>query len=476
MSREQTGPAPDLPQQDAYTPPMRHAAVLLMLLLAACSSPSGDSGTADTTPTAAPAPAPAPPARLETAAVQGVLDAWLEAQNAGNFEAYGAQYAAKFFGVKRSGSREYRYDRDGWLADRHRMFRKPMRVGATDVVIKPASTSAVVRFTQTWASGSYEDVGPKQLVVVKEDGALRVAREEMLSSEILREAGRNESVIEFGWVEKIGEQSWVLIGDAPDDLTGPPILMAESPTTGAFKVPDEAAGGRVGSSVTLYGPKGQCPGRLVEPMVMARIHPHWGQAQFWDDEGVSDSGKAGEALSMGTEQLWMRFEPTSGGCSGRWAVDAGVKPPHVYREDMRILGRVGQLALDEFKQMEGYIAVQRSFEAEGHTGAWDVYDGASVQVQGFTHPSGAEVVTVIANAGYGCGDWDGSWWSIWTVRGDKLEQVTDLNRTGVWAYGFDSILDIDQDGVPEVEIDGRVIDSEGEVLIDASVPSFDCSC
>ena len=114
---------------------------------------------------------------------------WLGAQNEGSYEAYSASYASRFFGIKRSGPRVYQYDREGWLVDRKRMFRKAVTVEADEVAIATSRSTAQLRFIQTWSSGTYSDVGPKQLVFVKEGDELRITREEMLSSKVLREGG-----------------------------------------------------------------------------------------------------------------------------------------------------------------------------------------------------------------------------------------------------------------------------------------------
>ncbi len=458
---------------------MRRLTLAFVLLLAACSSPSETTDVAPSTPAAAAAtPAPPPPPKLETAAVQGVLDAWLAAQNGGDFDAYSATYAGKFFGIKRSGPREYRFERDGWLADRKRMFRKPFKVEAGNVVIKPASTSATVQFIQTWASGTYEDVGPKQLVVVKEGGALRIAREEMLQSKILHDATQSDGeVVELGWVEQLdGKNTWVLVDDEMAEWDGTPVLMAESPATAGVRVADSAAGGKVGSAITLHGPDGACPGRLVEPTVVSRFHPHWGQMEFWEQENVSDAAKADEIMGMGPTQLWMKFVPSEGSCSGEWAVDTGMPGPLVYSEDSALAARVGGKAVEAFKQQEGFEAVQREFEESDLSGRWEEYDGASIAVTGYSHPSGAAAVIVSATSGYGCGDWEGTWWSVWAVDGDNLRLLTDAKETPIWVWSFDSVLDVDRDGTPELELDGKVVDAKGETLIDATVPSFDCPC
>src|SRR5688572_6645394 len=79
---------------------------VLLLISPACSRPSGETlpgGSEPASAAAVPAPpqqpAPAPPpdvvatAPLTEAAVRGLLDAWLEAQNRGDFAAYEKLYA-----------------------------------------------------------------------------------------------------------------------------------------------------------------------------------------------------------------------------------------------------------------------------------------------------------------------------------------------------------------------------------------------
>lgn len=134
-------------------------ALLLGLLLAAPAA-------ADTSATSGPAEA------------RALMQAWLDAQNKGDFAAYQALYAAGFSGIRRSGGRKVSLDRAGWLRDRARMFKKPMVVAASEVRAGPLRLD----FVQSWQSGSYKDTGRKQLVLTREGGALRIVREEMLES------------------------------------------------------------------------------------------------------------------------------------------------------------------------------------------------------------------------------------------------------------------------------------------------------
>src|SRR5690606_5510740 len=53
-----------------------------------------------------------------------------------------------------------------------------------DIAVRVSGASASVELRQTFAQGTFKDEGPKRLVVVKEGGALRIAREEMLRSTV----------------------------------------------------------------------------------------------------------------------------------------------------------------------------------------------------------------------------------------------------------------------------------------------------
>lgn len=114
-----------------------------------------------------------------------LLAKWVAAQNAGDADAYQTMYAATFEGVRRSGKKATTFDRAGWIADRTKMFKKPMQVAATGATVTMAGAKATVRFTQTWGSGSYRDTGTKEIVLVLDAAEPRIAREEMLDSKVL---------------------------------------------------------------------------------------------------------------------------------------------------------------------------------------------------------------------------------------------------------------------------------------------------
>ncbi len=72
------------------------------------------------------------------------------------------------------------------MDDRGKMFKRPMKVTAESYRFKADGDALVVTFLQTWSSGKYSDQGDKQIRIVREAGALRIAREEMLFSEVVK--------------------------------------------------------------------------------------------------------------------------------------------------------------------------------------------------------------------------------------------------------------------------------------------------
>lgn len=123
------------------------------------------------------------PATPDEATVRALVARWLDAQNKGDFPAYRALYAASFHGIRRSGGRTVVLDHAGWLRDRERMFKKPMKVVATDLRMTREGAFLQATFVQEFSSGTYADRGRKQIDVAVIAGVPVIAREELLESQ-----------------------------------------------------------------------------------------------------------------------------------------------------------------------------------------------------------------------------------------------------------------------------------------------------
>jgi hypothetical protein len=115
-----------------------------------------------------------------------LLEIWLTCQNTGNLTIYRTLYADDFMGVRKSGSRTVTLDLNGWIKDRTRMFKSRMNVSISDVRIKEDSEGVHLIFTQNFKQGSYQDVGLKRMLLSRSSGRMKIEREEMLNSDLIK--------------------------------------------------------------------------------------------------------------------------------------------------------------------------------------------------------------------------------------------------------------------------------------------------
>lgn len=480
---------------------------LITLSLIACSAPT-DAPTPAPAPRAATDEAPAAvsaqaPSKLDKEEVHGLLEAWLAAQNEGDFEAYSGLYSSRFYGLKRSGPRTYRFARDGWVQDRQRMFRKPMVVKADQVEITTSSRAAEIRFIQSWSSGSYKDVGPKQLVVTREDGGLRLAREEMLSSKIIdatsAAAGPGDPG-RFLFIEEMEGSLWVLLEEEADAEwgLGQPRLVSREPSIarktadpGQLSTESTSMKGRVVVAYSDFGPV--CKATIGELAVVSRFWPHFGMAQEWSGqftgEVLGDHDVAEEIWGMGPKELWGRLGVVGrGDCSdARWARDASLPEARVWSPAMQVATSMQPTVESAFRKLAGYREIQQEFEksVEHHADArwWDQYDGPGpVQVMAFSDPAaGRTLVAARATAGIGCGQFWGEFWAVWevTAGGGGLTLLTDPRTPGEGLFLPTSVFDLEADGKPELLDEQTLVqpvDGTWQPTLRDRMQSYDCPC
>jgi len=147
---------------------------------------------------------------------------WVAAQNAGSFPRYSALYAPGFTGVRRSKDKTQTFKLAAWLADRKRMFAKPMTVSVSDVSAKETASGIDLSFTQVWASGDYRDLGRKKMTLQRTPAGLRIAREEMVTSWSLARAIRTDDTQEaspddYDPGDTIASRADADCGDCSDD-------------------------------------------------------------------------------------------------------------------------------------------------------------------------------------------------------------------------------------------------------------------
>ena len=412
--------------------------VLVGLGASACTEKPGEPAPSDAPAPAAPSPSaaaptePAEPVAIAEAELKQLLAAWLAAQNSGQFEAYQALYATKFYGVKRAGQREVRFDRAGWLNDRQKMFQKPISVEAREPGFRASTASAEIEFKQQWSSGKFADSGPKRLLVVREGGGLKIAQEEMLRSDLV--ANKSE--------QRAGEFYFTLVLDSgfylslphakvPEQL-GPIAAESGEKNTDVFTVSRTVPDAALDASVSSLKNKrlrleGGCVARVSEFRALTRVVPHFGERDRWTGavEGQEKKGRpmppaqiARAAYALGKPQLFAKLD----GCTeGRFAWVDGARQPLAAEpvEDPDLAER----AQAAFGKLPNVLARQKEFlkQAEHPEGKW-WEEGTEVAI--FKHPkSGQVLVSVLANLRDGCGGFSASEWGIFELKGKALKRV-----------------------------------------------------
>lgn len=484
------------------------AAAIVLLFATACGSRRDEAPR----PASAPAPRPAAPATapagagtsaaraIEDAEVNGLLDAWLAAQNRGDFEAYQALYAQRFHGVRRTRERVVALDRKGWMADRRRMFERPMVVSVDQVTIAKGSTSAIVDVVQSWSSARFADTGPKRFLVVREGGALRIAQEEMLAS---RPASATTELASRGLFPVIAgpTQKVALLGRASGDagkgapgLVTAPNSVPVAAARDATSVPESLAP-LAGTTVRVVGPDGVCEGRLGAVRLVRPLVPHFGTVNHWlgqgDFEGepaMRPAAVAREAWELGTATYYAA-ELTSE-CTGVLAIPSRGEAPVAFAPSAPDASTATSIVEALASSPEG-ARLDRAF-ADLRRELGEDADEASVpngvrsvprerfELQSFGSPARLFVAKLAPD---GCGQMDSvEGLSFFDVR-DGSPRFTGRGSIPERAHVV-AVFDLEGDGVLEAYLEDVIggyryvvrLGAAPGVLVEAEIPYFDCPC
>jgi molybdate transport system substrate-binding protein len=402
-------------------------------------------------------PPPVKKAGLDETAVRDVVTAWLDAQNKGDFAAYQALYAERFGGVKRVGARRWKFDRKGWMKDRERMFGKPMTVTADEIDVHVSTSSAVVRFKQTFEQGRFKDAGDKQLVIAEDKTGLHIGREEMLQSTVVEGPGSTKAR-GFGVLEA-DEHAWIVVGNGGGPTKGTP-AMAKAGTGYDFAVLEDADAldppwqKLIGQAVTFFPSGATCP--IAGYRVLTVLSPHFGTVYEWRGDEDGD----GESENPPLEGQDLVDAVLGGGGASYLVADA---PCGGTGDEVAVLGSAAEwesVPLDDtlakkaraaFRALDEWQTTQDDFrDSYAGKGDWDALDDAVAATTLLRSPDGKHTYAIVgARAGNGCGDFEGSVVELFEVKGTKFVPVAALGTDG--AYDIPStLLDVDADGRPEV--------------------------
>lgn len=380
--------------------------------------------------------------------VRGLLDQWLAAQNRGDFGTYSALYSARFGGLRRSGVRTARFDRTGWLRDRQRMFNAPMSVSIEKLQGFGEASEWVVQFEQHFVSGSYEDVGPKQMIWRREPEGWRIRSEVMHGSAIKSQSGVHATPRErFAWVVEDGVQlsnhpKWEWgqgVGERVGDVYKRAVRVNELP---------DSLRSWLGRKVRLFDDKKErCEAAITGFQLLKRA-----QIDNKNDHELLALSRRAAAESFwglggddGQSLLGTLDQPCKGAL---WARDASLPLPEIWEIQKASipLAKRARTALRESRQCKIPDPEHRPLCKETKI---------SVQtMHGRSH--GQEVTLISANLVLERPSWkEGEpLWGLWKIEGAK--QSLRLVPISIEPLEMEptSVVDLDGDGQPEFLIDG----------------------
>lgn len=419
-------PEPVLPSSRLGT-----LSVAAIACLAACKSKPAAPAEATATTRAAPQAASSPAAstgvspaaaQIPQAEVRAFIERWLAAQNSRDFEAYSRLYGERFMGVKRVGTYSKRFDRAGWLADRKPMFEAGAQVKVSDIELVAGSGASRAIFTQEFASGTFHDVGKKELFLVAAPGGISISKEEMLDSTVSEQAAATESVLAY-------HRDGVVVERGFDERKpkGEPRLRqsgASDPIEIDYAVTPETlsptARAWLGREVTAYTAAGKsCSGKVARFEVRVQAVPHFGMRQAWN--GETDAPKASPAqIARTIQDMAQDHEHFVVGvldraCEGSWASAAPASP---FTPARPVEGALRRAAIAAFRALPAYAQLQKSFVQESKVSdrGWET-DAKLLRVMELRVPNRPALLLVTARTDGGCADFSGSLSALWQLEG-----------------------------------------------------------
>ncbi len=388
-------------------------------------------------------------AAISTTEVLALVQSWVDAQNSGDFDAYSASYARRLTGIKRVGSKVRNYDREGWLKDRKRMFRKEMKVQALKLDVRSTANSASVRFTQNWSSGSFQDTGLKQLIIVFENKALKIAREEMLSSTVVGSTGPQGGLhgsyfraLELdGFILGSAESSWAAEKSILSEKSGKPPYIAIQNTV-PESLPEQYQH-LIGTRVTVQGQDGACQDTIKKLKIVSGNTPHFGyfQNEMGESHKVSDAKLARDIPRMSNGYV-MAVLGTK--CKGMvLQLEAGASSLAVAKlTDNKM---ASDNAWSAFVNTTEYKQFQKEYDTDE-----DLWNGKGAKwhkaptIRVFDDVVGKRTLVVVASeGGYGCGGFIGSMSIIYAIN--SKGKLTTLDTIDGFVDA-EMVVDIDGDG------------------------------
>jgi len=407
----------------------RLAVLGALLSLAGCKAkptPTPPNQAAGSAPTAAASVSAQAPLGVTAPAAVGLADTdvrafierWQAAQNSHDFEAYARLYADRFMGLKRVGPYSKRFDRAGWLADRKPMFDAGARIEISGIELVASTGATRAIFTQRFSSGSFRDVGKKELFLAATPGGISITKEEMLDSTVSDPPSTASNVLAY-------QRDGVVVqrGFDKQKLKGPPRLVeagATDPVELAYAVAPESLSEATrawrGRELTAFAADGSsCTGKVARFEVRVQAVPHFGMREAWRGEAPAQIASAVENMAQDHEHFVVGVLDRA--CKGSWGIPA---PAGAFTPARPAEGALREAGISAFKALPAYAELQRRFVTESKLTdrGWEA-DGKLLRVMELRVPARPALLLVTARTDGGCAEFSGSLSALWQLEGSE---------------------------------------------------------
>jgi hypothetical protein len=362
-----------------------------------------------------------------------------------------------------------------------------MTVGIADVSVHASGAAALVSFTQTFAQGNFRDSGTKQLVIVREAGALKIASEQMLRSRVLSPPVAKDD--RFRWLTA----GAVLLSEQPDEAwaagagsmkEGDPLVVSKA--VDAARLPPELARWR-GRRVRLHDAKGTvCEATIKSFRMLSRVIPHFGTRNEWRE--LKPEVVTQQAWDLGAKILVGDLDTP---CADAMWVQPATLAPVAIDGGAEVDDATRARVVAHVRRSTEWQAMQTAYREQPVSGVkrWDELPDGQTRVSRFRGKLAGRDVTLLAvTLSYGqarCGEFGADLWALYEERNGKLVQRNTPGQSTVRPASF---VDSDGDGNSELlylPFPDAFGSEKGRLLLDGGgwnqqeevrVPFMDCPC
>ena len=422
--------------------------------------------------------------------VQELLHRWIAARNNQQFDAYAALYATRFDGVDKRQSVPVRYVREQWLNRAEKRFDSPMKVALQEEVIHLMPGGANISLREKVIKNGETAEVRRHLLVVAEDGELRIASERIANAKIPANTGekreKHKILNEFFFVL---DNRYIVFSTTDMEKDGALYVDKTTALKRAHRneVPRRFRRLLKRKFVVSYENGSTAVMKVTDTRAIAKYAVHAAIEAYWKEKGLSEV-EMGELLwemasRAGSVYLVGILKETRKGAL--WAYPVRPRTPEIYSRRKLDKAYIRNIKRRFRRYTESKI-LQSRFDAQAETyglsGKWMDYESTVYGNLFRSQRGNKRFAAVSIYSGKGCGDFYGFMQGFFHMQKGIPYSFGSPSEFYQGAFIDDrriiQAIDIDHDGIPEFVAKNKLmykIDDDWFVY-ELKIPLTDCPC